>query len=85
MSVSPMTNTLKRKIIGSLDKLPPEGLYEVETFLDYLRFKLNKAPSKTTPYRPVALGGQWKDESLSDQDIEDARKEMWQNFGKREP
>ncbi len=84
MSVSPLTNTLKRKIIGSLDKLPPEGLHEVETFLDYLRFKLNKTPSKTTPYRPVALGGQWKDEGPSDQDIEEARKEMWQSFGKRE-
>jgi hypothetical protein len=84
MSISASVNTLKQKIIGSLNNLPPEGLHEVEIFLDYIRFKLQKTSSTSTPYLPIALGGLWKNETISDKDIDDIRKEMWQSMEKRE-
>ncbi len=81
MSVS--SQTLKQRIVGSLNNLPPEGLQEVETFLDYIRFKFQKASSTSTPYRPVALGGLWKDETIDDKDIDEVREEMWRSMEKR--
>lgn len=75
MSVS--SQTLKQRIVGSLNNLPPEGLQEVETFLNYIRFKFQKASSESTPYRPVALGGLWKNETIDDKDFDEVREEMW--------
>jgi hypothetical protein len=84
MNISPQTSTLKQKIIGSLNNLPPEGLQEVETFLNYMKFKFQKPTAKSTPYLPMALGGLWKNETINDKDIDDIRKEMWQSVEKRE-
>ncbi|MGE5344034.1 MAG: hypothetical protein ACM3SY_21385 [Candidatus Omnitrophota bacterium] len=84
MSVSSPANNIKKRIILSLDSLPPESLREVITFLDYERFKLQKKNQVSTPYQPIALGGLWKDEKVDDGDIEEVRHEMWQRFGGRE-
>jgi len=73
--------TLKKDILTSLDGIPPEGLEEVKTFIDFMRFKFKKKPGKSTPYIPIPLGGRWKKYTISEQDIEDIRKEMWQGFG----
>jgi hypothetical protein len=76
--------TLKQDIIISLDNLPPEGLKEVQNFLDFIRFKSQKKAKKSTPYIPVALGGLWEGEEISEQDIADIRKEMLGNLAKRD-
>lgn len=81
MSTSSSTSVLKQKIMWSLDHLPPEGLREISSFLDYLRFKLKKEKTSTVHYLPIKLGGLWKNEKITDLDIEETRKEMWQNFG----
>jgi len=80
MSFSTPANNIKRKIILSLDNLPPEGLREVVNFLEYIRFKFpQKTPSKT-PYRPIAFGGLWKDENIDDKDIDEVRRDMWKSL-----
>ncbi len=76
--------TLKQEIITTLDNIPPEGLIEVQTFLDFIRFKFKKMPQKPTSYIPIALGGLWKGKEITEQDITDIRKEMWGNLEKRD-
>lgn len=78
------TGTLKQNIITSLDDIPAEGLKEVQTFLDFIRFKSQKKTETSTPYIPVALGGLWEGEEISEKDIADIRKEMWGNLEKRD-
>ena len=68
----------------SLDNLPPEGLRELNNFLDYVRFKFQKKNQVSTPYQPVAFGGLWKDENVDTKDIDEVRREMWQGFESRE-
>lgn len=84
MSVSSPANNIKKRIILSLDNLPPESLREVINFLDYVRFKVQKKTQTATPYQPVALGGLWKDENIDANDIDEVRREMWQSLEGRE-
>ncbi len=74
---------LKKDLVEALDDLPPEALSEVASFVDYQRFKHGKRSEDKPPYRPVALGGILKDIEIGDQDIEEARREMWGRFGDR--
>jgi hypothetical protein len=83
MSLSTPVNNIKRRIMLSLDKLPPEGLQEVVNFLEYVRFKFPKKSATTTPYRPIVFGGLWKNENIDDKDIDEVRREMWQSLGDR--
>ena len=76
--------TLKQNIITSLDNIPPEGLKEVQAFLDFVRFKSQKKTAKSKPYIPIAMGGLWEGEKITEQDIADIRKEMWGNLAKRD-
>lgn len=76
--------TLKKNIITSLDKIPPEGLKEVQAFLDFIRFKSQKKTAKSSPYVPIVMGGLWEGEEITEQDIADIRKEMWGNLDKRD-
>jgi hypothetical protein len=82
MSVSSPDNNIKKRIILSLDNLPPESLQEVINFLDYVRFKFQRNQT-STPYKPIALGGLWKDENIDEQDIDEVRREMWQTLESR--
>ncbi|MCU0288550.1 MAG: DUF2281 domain-containing protein [Acidobacteria bacterium] len=77
-------NNIKKKIIVSLDTLPPGSLQEVINFLEYMRFKSQKKNQMSTPYKPIAFGGLWKDENIDDQDIDEVRREMWQSLDSRE-
>jgi hypothetical protein len=78
------TVNVKQKILLSLDSLPPEGLQEVVNFLEYMRFKFQDMSKKSTQYKPIALGGLWKGETINEKDIQEVRKEMWQNLENRE-
>ena len=66
----------KEQIIQILDNLPPEGLSEVQQFLDFLCFK--QGVQLYQP--PVALGGILKGYRFTRQDIARARTEMWSRF-----
>jgi hypothetical protein len=74
---------VKQKIMLSLASLPPEGLQEVVNFLEYMRFKFQNMSPSSTPYKPIALGGLWKGESIDEKDIREVRNEMWQSLEKR--
>ena len=76
MALQPVT---KDQIIAAIDDLPPERLPELGEFIEFLRFKSGQ-PSK----RLIRLGGLWKDLSpITDQDIAEARREMWGRFAER--
>ena len=70
----------KDDVIRLLDSLPAESLAEVRRFIDFVRFEAQHRPRKV-----VKLGGLWKDwPPITDEDIHQARKEMWGKFGERE-
>ncbi len=71
---------LKNLVIEALDDLPADVLTEVAAFLEFQRFKLARRESTTPPYRPVALGGLWKGIRITDEDIREARRDMWKRF-----
>lgn len=77
MAVQPLT---KDQIIAALDELPPETLSAVGEFIEFLRFKSGQPPK-----RLIRLGGLWRNlPPITEQDIADARREMWSNFGERD-
>ena len=76
--------TLKQEVIAMLDTLPDDALADVAKFVDYQRHK-HGLPERSTPYIPVALGGLWKGIEISDEDIAEARREMWGRFMDPEP
>jgi len=76
---------LKEQVVAVLDTLPEETLAEVATFLEYLQYKLDQHPPQQIPYKPVALGGLWEGITITDEDVAEVRREMWGNFGEREP
>lgn len=72
---------MKRRILHLLDILPPEQLEEVADFVEFIQSR-----RKTPLYAPVALGGLWKEvSSLSEEDINGVRREMWQSLESRVP
>ena len=77
-------NELKEQIIETLDTLSDESLREVVTFLEHLQYKPGSSVLQHPPYRPVPLGGLWKGVTVTDEDIAEVRREMWDGFGERE-
>lgn len=70
----------KQLIIDELEALPPESFPELQAFIEFLRFKSEKEPKKL-----IQLGGLWKDlPPVTEEDIAEARREMWGQFGERE-
>ena len=67
----------------SLDTLPPESLQEIINLLDYIRFKFQKKNQTSTPYKPIALGGLWKDEHIDDKDIDEVRRSILEKAGNK--
>lgn len=66
----------KDDVIRLLDSLPSESLAEVRRFIDFVRFEAQHRPRKV-----VKLGGLWKDWPPStDEDIRQARQEMWAKY-----
>ncbi len=63
----------KEQIIYMLDRLPPESLREVQQFLDFLRFKSQEQAREPA----IALGGLLNGYRFTEEDIAQARREMW--------
>jgi hypothetical protein len=78
-----MATTLltRQQIIQTIQDLPAEALPEIAQFIEFVRFKAHSTGS--TPYTPVALGGLWAGVTITEADIQQARREMWGNFGER--
>jgi len=63
----------KKRIIHTLDTLPPESLREVQLFLDFLRFKSQERAREPA----IPLGGLLEGYRFTEEDIAQARREMW--------
>ena len=75
-----MISITKEDIIDEIDQLPPESLSELQTFIEFLRFKSKKESPK-----PIQLGGLWKNLTpVTEEDIAEVRREMWEQYGERE-
>jgi hypothetical protein len=67
---------LEQAVLQKLRELPPEKQQEVLDFADFLR-------QKVTPKRPLrSVKGLWADLNvdITEEDIAQARLEMWGNF-----
>ncbi|HID62341.1 MAG TPA: hypothetical protein EYP49_06325 [Anaerolineae bacterium] len=74
--------TLKAEIISALDFLPPESLRLRREFVAFLRSRAGQPASQD---RIVKLGGLWAGTpQITEEDIAEARREMWGRFGERE-
>ena len=73
----------KERIVALLDELPEDSLSEVVSFLEFQRYKRERADGKLTRPRPVKLGGLWAGVSITDEDIEAVRREMWSGIEER--
>jgi hypothetical protein len=49
--------TVKQKVYQTLDTLPPQGLKELDQFLDFLKYKYQIEHRANI----IALGGMWQD------------------------
>jgi len=68
--------TIEQQVLEKLLDLPPEKQKEVLDFVDFLREKTGtKKPRRS-------LRGLWKDLNIdiTEEDIAEARREMWGNF-----
>jgi hypothetical protein len=63
----------KEQIIHALDELSPESLREVQQFLEFLRFKRQERAREPA----IALGGLLDGYRFTEEDIAQARCEMW--------
>jgi hypothetical protein len=74
----------RERIAALLDGLPDEALKDIVTFLEFQHHKLAKHQAEAKPkprYRPTPMGGLWKGANITEEDIAQARREMWGNFG----
>jgi len=76
--------TLKQRLLISLDKLPPDGVKEIISFLEYINYKFGEKISNSTTYKPISLGGLWKNKEIQDEDIDEIRREIWGSLGEKE-
>ncbi len=73
---------LKSRLLEELETLPEEALTEVASFVAYQRYKLEHE-KEPPPAEPSGLGGLWAGLGLGTDDLDEARREMWGNFGDR--
>jgi hypothetical protein len=73
----------KERIVALLDELPEDSLSEVVSFLEFQRYKRERADAMLTSPRPVKLGGLWAGVNITDEDIEAVRREMWGGIEER--
>ncbi len=75
---------LKAEIKSSLGTLPPSGLQTLADFAAFLQTKNRPRPPGRR--KIIKLGGLWKNApEITEEDIADARREMWGDFGDRRP
>ncbi len=73
---------LKLEITSALDLLPPDSLRLLRDFVAFLRSQVEQPIPQE---RVVKMGGLWADTpEITEEDIAEARQEMWSNFGKWE-
>lgn len=74
---------LKEQIASKLDSLSVEALTDILDFVEYQRFKRERPPAElpTTPYTPVKLGGLIPELDLSEEEIDELRREIWSGLG----
>jgi hypothetical protein len=78
-----MPAAAKRQILETLDELPEQSFAAVAELVELLRAKAVAGP--VAPSAHVAkLGGLWKGQAFSEQDIDEARNDAWSGLG-REP
>lgn len=74
--------TLKAEIVSALDLLPPENLRLLWKFVAFLR---SRGEEPAPQGRIVKLGGLWAGTpEITEEDITEARREMWGHFGERD-
>lgn len=81
-------STAKERLLAVIDALPDEALAEVASFAEFQRTKLESQNHQTEgsdspPYLPVKVSGLWEGIQISDKDIAEVRREMWEGFGDR--
>ena len=76
-----MATATKQRIMDALDELPGDSVAVVAEFVDYLRAKALARPAERPSKRVVRLGGLWKGYQFSEQEIADARAEVWTGLG----
>jgi len=68
----------KEQIQQALETLSPESLAEVAQFIESLQSKQQRG----TEAEPMAgLGGLWEGVEFTEEDIAEARREMWGSLG----
>ncbi|MEA3340590.1 MAG: hypothetical protein U9R15_11540 [Chloroflexota bacterium] len=73
---------LKLEITSALDLLPPDSLRLLRDFVSFLRSRVEQPVPQQE--RIVKLGGLWAGTpEITEEDIAEARREMWANFGER--
>ena len=70
-----LSMTLEQAVLENLRLLPAPAQQELLDFAQFLRRKTVPAP---TPFK--SLSGLWGDANLTDEDIAEARREMWAKF-----
>lgn len=82
-------STKYQDVKSKVDQLPPDDLVKVLEYIEFLIYKHQESDQpehgvaeQETPYRVVVkLEGLLKDYPITDEDIAEARKEMWKGFG----
>ncbi|OQY43481.1 MAG: hypothetical protein B6242_14555 [Anaerolineaceae bacterium 4572_78] len=75
--------TLKTNVINTLDMLPFENLRLLSEFASFLRLKIEQSTMQQKPV--IKLGGLWANTlPITEDDITEARQEMWGNLGEIE-
>lgn len=72
---------IEQSVLDNLRQLPPEKQQEVLNFAEFLR-------QKVTPKQPRrSLKGLWADQDIhiTEEDIAEARREVWGNFPREFP
>ncbi len=67
---------LRQQIIDTIKQLPEEKLAEVVDFVTFLKEKYQSRTEKNI----VKLGGLWEWFEPTDEEIQEARKEIWQHL-----
>ncbi len=74
----------KMEIQKALDELPPENISQVARFINHLRFKAQPSADSPLAKKNSTPGGLWKGISFTEEEIAEARREMWGSLGKGE-
>lgn len=78
----------KERAHALIDTLPDEAVAEVTAFIELKLSQLGESEEVATPrtrYKPTPLGGLLEGYDFTEEDIAEARREMWGSFAEDEP